>query len=60
MKIDNAVIRGDELSFDLSIGTNPYRFTGKVTNGKLEGNAVTPGGAHPIPWHASKVPAQKK
>lgn len=60
MKIDNALIRGDELSFDLSIGANPYRFTGKVTNGKLEGNAVTPGGARPIPWHASKVPAQKK
>jgi hypothetical protein len=60
MKIDNALIRGDEISFDLSIGANPYRFTGKVTSGNLEGNAVTPGGARPIPWRASKVPAQKK
>jgi methyltransferase family protein len=60
MKIANALIRGDEISFDLSIGASPYRFTGKVTNGKLEGNAVTPGSARPVPWRASKLPAQKK
>lgn len=60
MKIENALIRGDEISFDLSIGPSPYRFTGKVSNGKMEGTAITPGGAKPIPWRASKLPAQSK
>jgi hypothetical protein len=60
MKIDNALLRGDEISFDLSIGASPYRFTGKVTDGKMEGSAVAPGGARPVPWRASKVAPEKK
>ncbi len=60
MKIDNALLRGDEISFDLSIGASPYRFTGKVTDGKMEGNAVVTGGGRPVPWRASKLAAQKK
>jgi hypothetical protein len=60
MKIDNALLRGDEISFDLSIGASPYRFTGKVTDGKMEGSAVAPGGGRPVPWRASKVAPEKK
>ena len=60
MKIDNALLRGDEISFDLSMGANSYRFTGKITDGKMEGSAVAPGGGRPVPWRASKLPAQKK
>ena len=60
MKINNALLRGDEISFDLSIGASPYRFTGKVTDGKMEGSAVAPGGGRPVPWRASKLAAQKK
>jgi hypothetical protein len=59
MKIDNTLLRGDEISFDLSIGASPYRFTGKVTDGKMEGSAVAPGG-RPVPWRASRVAEQKK
>jgi hypothetical protein len=59
MKIENALLRGDEISFDLSIGAAPYRFTGKVTDDKMEGTAVAPG-ARPIPWRATKLPAQSK
>ena len=60
MKIDNGLLRGDEISFDLSIGALPYRFNGKVSDGKMEGTAVTPGGTRPIPWRANKLTAQTK
>ena len=60
MKMDNALLRGDEISFDLSMGANSYRFTGKITDGKMEGSAVASGGGRPVPWRASKLPAQKK
>jgi SAM-dependent methyltransferase len=60
MKIDNTSLRGDEISFDLSIGAAPYRFTGKVRNDRMEGTAVAPGGVRPIPWRASKLPSQSK
>jgi len=60
MKIDNALLRGDEISFDLSIGASPYRFTGKITGGKMEGSAVAPGGGRPVPWRATRVVEQKK
>ena len=60
MKIDNAQLRGDEIRFDLSVGATPYRFTGKVIDGKMEGTAVTPGGSRSIAWRASKLsPANK-
>jgi len=60
MKIDNALLRGDEISFDLSIGAIPHRFTGKITDGKMEGSAVAPGGSRPVSWRASKLAPQKK
>ena len=60
MKIDNTTLRGDQISFDLPIGAQIYRFTGKVENGKMAGNAVTPGGSRPVPWRASKLPADTK
>jgi hypothetical protein len=59
MKIDNALLRGDEISFDLAIGASSYRFTGKVTDGKMTGSALAPGGGRTVPWRASKVAAQK-
>ena len=61
MKIDNPLLRGQEISFDLLLGANPYRFTGKVSDdGRMEGTAVTPGGARPIPWRATKWPPPTK
>ena len=60
MKIENALLRGDEISFDLSIGASTYRFTGKVTDNKMEGSAVAPGGGRPVLWRASKLDASNK
>ncbi len=60
LKIGNSRLRGDEISFDIAIGSSPYRFTGKVGDGKIEGSAVTPGSKQPIPWHATRLPAETK
>jgi hypothetical protein len=60
MKIDNATLRGDQISFDLPIGAQTYRFTGKVENSKMAGNALTSGGSRPVPWRASKLPPDTK
>jgi len=60
VKIDNPLLRGQEISFDLLLGAHPYRFTGKVNDGKMEGTAVTPGGARPIPWRATMWPPPTK
>jgi hypothetical protein len=59
MKIDNALLRGEDISFDLLIGATLYRFTGNVSNNTMKGTAVAPGGAKPISWRASKL-SQKK
>jgi len=60
MKIEKPLLRGDEISFSLTFGANPYQFTGKVSDGKMEGTAVTPGNSQLIPWRASRLPAGKK
>jgi methyltransferase family protein len=56
MKIDKSLLRGDEISFNLTVGANPYQFTGKISNEKMEGTAVTAGNNQLIPWRASKLP----
>lgn len=55
IKVENGQLRGDQISFDLTLGTGSYRFVGKVADGKMEGTATTPGGARPVPWRAAKV-----
>ncbi|MGH7795814.1 MAG: SAM-dependent methyltransferase [Candidatus Binatia bacterium] len=60
MKIENSLLRGNEISFDLMIGARPYRFTGTVNDNKMEGTAVTPGSKQPIAWRAAKVAAPSK
>jgi hypothetical protein len=59
MKIEKPTLRGDEISFSLTFGANPYQFTGKVNDGKMDGTAVTPGNSELMRWRASKLPASK-
>jgi hypothetical protein len=59
MKIEEPLLRGDEISFNLTVGANPYQFTGKISDEKMEGTAVTPGNSQLIPWRASKLPPLK-
>jgi Methyltransferase domain len=60
MKIEKSLLRGNEISFNLTIGANPYQFTGKVSDGKMEGTAVTAGNSQLIPWRAGKLSSEKK
>lgn len=60
MKIEKPLLRGDEISFSLTFGANPYQFTGKVSDGKMEGTAVTPGNSQLIPWRAKRSVSEKK
>jgi hypothetical protein len=59
LKIENARLRGDEINFDLTVGS-PYRFTGKVQGNKMEGTAVSPGSKQPLAWRADKHVPQRK
>jgi hypothetical protein len=60
MKIEEPLLRGNEISFKLTIGANPYQFTGNINDGKMEGTAVTPGNSRLTPWRAGKLPLKKK
>lgn len=60
MKAEKPLLRGNEISFHLAVGANPYQFTGKVADGKMEGTAVTPGSSQLIPWRATKQASAKK
>jgi hypothetical protein len=60
MKIENASMEGDEIKFSLTIGANPYQFTGKVTGERMQGTAVAGMSGQPIPWRASKLPPEKR
>ena len=56
---ENQLIDGDQINFDLLMGANSYRFTGKIADGKMDGSAVTAGSARPVPWRAAKVAAKQ-
>jgi Methyltransferase domain len=60
MKIDKPLLRGEEISFNVTVGASPYQFTGKVSGGVMEGTAVTPGNSNLIPWRAGKLSSEKK
>jgi hypothetical protein len=60
MKIEEPLLRGNEISFKLTIGANPYQFTGNINDGKMEGTAVTPGNSRLTPWRAGKLSLKKK
>jgi hypothetical protein len=60
MKIEKPLLRGNEISFNLTFGASPYQFTGKVSDGKMEGTAVAAGSNQSIPWRAGKLPPAKK
>src|SRR4030095_2102814 len=60
MKIEEPLLRGNEISFKLTIGANPYQFTGNINDGKMEGTAVPPGHSRLTPWRAGKLPLKKK
>lgn len=59
MKLEHPALKGDEISFDLTVGGATYQFTGKVGDGKIAGTAVSTG-AKPVAWRASKLPGKSQ
>jgi Methyltransferase domain len=59
MKIANTTLKGEDIDFFLTVGAANYRFSGKVQGDRMSGNAVTGVGGKPIPWSATKLPAEK-
>ncbi|HYT54805.1 MAG TPA: class I SAM-dependent methyltransferase [Verrucomicrobiae bacterium] len=57
-KVENPILKGDEISFNLAVGANRYQFTGKVSDGKMEGIAVSSPGSKPITWRAGKLQSE--
>lgn len=61
MKLEHAALKGNEISFDLTVSGLSYAFTGKVDGDKIVGTAVSAAGssAKPVAWRASKLPEKK-
>ncbi|HEY1234080.1 MAG TPA: class I SAM-dependent methyltransferase [Candidatus Binatia bacterium] len=59
MKVENASLRGNEISFTASLGSTPYKFTGQIGEAGMAGIAVPAGSAKPLAWKASKLAPQK-
>jgi hypothetical protein len=59
-KVENPILKGDEISFNLALGANRYQFTGKVSDRKMEGTAVSSAGSKPSAWRAGKLQSENK
>jgi hypothetical protein len=60
LKIDNPILKGDEIDFFIAFGPANYRFTGKVQGDRMEGVAVSSLSSKPAAWRATKLPPDKK
>lgn len=54
MIVEKPTLRGNEISFGLTLGTIRYQLTGQVEGDKIEGKAV--GGKETLNWLARKMP----
>src|ERR1044071_3932513 len=59
MKIENPLLRGNEISFAASVGSIAYKFTGRVAEKTMIGTAVSSSSAKPVAWKASKLASEK-
>jgi hypothetical protein len=55
-KIEDAKLKGDEVSFAFTLRATKYQFTGKVSANKIEGKALADGAKDALPWRATKAP----
>jgi len=60
LKIDNPILKGDEIDFFIAFGPAHYRFTGKVQGDRMEGAAVSSLSSKPAAWRATRLPPDKK
>jgi hypothetical protein len=59
MKIENPVLRGNEISFTASVRSTAYKFTGRVSERDMVGTAVSSSSGKPVAWKASKLASEK-
>src|ERR1051325_1012785 len=59
IKIENPLLRGNEISFAASVGSIAYKFTGRVAEKTMIGTAVSSSSAKPVAWKASKLASEK-
>ena len=60
LKIDNPVLKGDEINFSVAFGPNNYRFNGKIQGDRMEGTATSSPASRALPWRAVRLPPDKK
>jgi len=60
LKVENPVLKGDEINFSVALGSIDYKFTGRIQGDRMEGTAIPPVGSKAIPWRALRLPPDKK
>jgi SAM-dependent methyltransferase len=60
LKIDNEILKGEEISFVLTLRGIQYSFSGKIQGDRMSGNALGGLAGKPFPWRASKLPPEKR
>jgi SAM-dependent methyltransferase len=60
LKVENPVLKGDEINFSVALGSIDYRFTGRIQGDRMEGTAIPPVGGKAVPWRALRLPPDKK
>jgi hypothetical protein len=60
LKVDNPTLKGNEINFSVPVGSNNYRFTGRIQGDRMEGTAVASLGSKAVPWRATRLPPDKK
>ncbi len=60
LKIDNPLLKGDEINFSVALGATNYKFTGRILGDRMEGTAASSLGSTAVPWRATRLPPEKK
>ncbi|MGH7873802.1 MAG: SAM-dependent methyltransferase [Candidatus Binatia bacterium] len=60
LKIDNPLLKGDEINFSVALGATNYKFTGRIQGDRMEGTAASSLGSAAVPWRATRLPPDKK
>ena len=60
LKVENPVLKGDEINFSVALGSIDYKFTGRIQGDRMEGTAIPPVGGKAVAWRALRLPPDKK
>ena len=60
LKVENPVLKGDEINFSVALGSIDYKFAGRIQGDRMEGTAIPPVGGKAVAWRALRLPPDKK